>query len=156
MFRRGYRYMLYTTFIVYTSVSAQVFAAFPVGGASRGVAVCAAVCVFRQYAHCGSALQCTTFEDGSSWLTVDMSISCLDKDRWAWVMYAIVCMIVYPIGVLVWYTAVLLTHRKSLNPPCPKGLPKSVWRSRVIHAIRPKDRSIRHINFLFGNCACGV
>lgn len=164
MFRRGYRYMLYTTFIVYPAVSAKVFKTFPVrSGVSVAVPslrtclrTCLSQCADLVGDACWGGRQCTEFEDGSSWLDADLSISCLDPDRWLWVSYGTVMVLVYPVGVLAWYTEALYTRRHALNPPRPKGVEPRVWRSRVIHAIRPKDRSLRPISFLYGSCTCAV
>lgn len=67
-----------------------------------------------------SALVCDdSFEDGSSYLRADYSISCHAANRAGWVLYAVVAICVYPIGIPCMYMAVLWRRRKEINPSGP-------------------------------------
>lgn len=76
-----------------------------------------------------SALVCDdSFEDGSSYLKADYSISCDADGRAGWVTYAVISLCIYPVGIPLMYMAVLWSRRKDINPtgplpgPGPDGL----------------------------------
>lgn len=105
--------------------------------------------------------QCdSSFEDGTSFLVADLSLSCQASARWLWVVYGTIMVIVYPVGILVWYTALLTKHRKALNPKkhdldlnknkFERLHDKFEWTYRVIHRIRPANPEIRHIQVQSG------
>ena len=54
-------------------------------------------------------------EDGSSVLRVDMSLNCQSPEYQALYPYAVVQMIIYPIGVPVFFAVVLFRHRRQLH-----------------------------------------
>lgn len=62
---------------------------------------------------------CEQFEDGSSFLKADYGISCLDANRDAWVLYAVVMLIIYPIGIPMVYLFSLMRWKHKINPHTP-------------------------------------
>jgi hypothetical protein len=77
------------TFLIYSTVSTVVFQTFA----------------------------CDYLEDTKeSWLRADYSISCDTDTHAVFRKYAIVMVVLYPIGILAIYTGLLIRHRHNLNP----------------------------------------
>jgi hypothetical protein len=62
---------------------------------------------------------CQSFEDGSSRLKADYSISCNAPGRPYYVAYAVVMVIVYPIGITALYAKLLWGNRQLICPKSP-------------------------------------
>lgn len=63
------------------------------------------------------AFKCESFDNGEMRrLVADYSIDCRSDDRRFYVLYAIVMIFVYPIGIPVVYAVVLIKNRKLINP----------------------------------------
>jgi len=60
---------------------------------------------------------CVDFEDGSSVLRADYTISCLDPNRTGWLALASIMIVVYPLGVPLFFYWLLHRHVTKLNPP---------------------------------------
>ena len=81
-------WFLFLTFLIYPAVSAKVFAVLP----------------------------CEDFEDGSSFLKADYSLDYQASQRGGWVLFTLIMIAVYPLGIPAMYFAVLYRQRKELNP----------------------------------------
>ena len=114
--------LLFITFLVYPGVSSMVLLSF----------------------------KCESFEDGSYVLSADYSINCNDPLRIYWIVYALVCVAVYPVGIVVLYFVLLWRAKDRINPKGPDGEP--LW-GKVpddeVLAIRDSDPSIQHLQLLF-------
>lgn len=93
---------LFGSFLMYTPLSAKIFAVF----------------------------SCTTFEDGRRVVTADFSLDCDAPDRGIWVAFALVCSFVFSIGVPVTYFSLLWRKRRELNPPARPGESKLALSAR--------------------------
>ena len=77
---------------------------------------------------------CDKFDDGGSYLHNDYSLSCHSLSRGAWVAYGVIMLLVYPLGVLVLYSYLLINNRSKINRPVEE---------------REKDEKLMQIMFLF-------
>ena len=77
---------------------------------------------------------CDKFDDGGSYLHNDYSLSCHSSSRGAWVAYGVIMLLVYPVGVLVLYSYLLINNRSKINRPVEE---------------REKDEKLMQIMFLF-------
>jgi hypothetical protein len=59
---------------------------------------------------------CITFDTGDSFLKADLSIDCNAPERPAMLLYAVLMMIVYPIGITARYAVLLWKQRKAICP----------------------------------------
>ena len=86
---------------------------------------------------------------------MDHRIDCNDGDRWFYVAYASVMVIIYPIGVPSLYGWLLWVHRTEMNPPLPRTQhQESGPRGRALVLIQRKrlyDEKIAHLEFLYGS-----
>ena len=80
-----------------------------------------------------STFPCTNFDDGSSWLTIDVTINCNAPDRLIWLVIAGLGVIVYVVGVPAFYIYSLYRVRNEINPPNDKT---------------PDKRKFAHVLFL--------
>jgi hypothetical protein len=77
---------LLLTFLVYPGVSKKIFQTF----------------------------KCQPFEDGSSYLKADLSLSC-DTDAYTgWLAYATAMVFVYPLGIPAFYFVVVFINRQAI------------------------------------------
>ncbi|KAH8073097.1 hypothetical protein JL721_3075 [Aureococcus anophagefferens] len=58
-----------------------------------------------------------SFDDGRSLLACDYSISCKTSKFRAFSAYAIVCVFVYPIGIVALFTTLVVARRRAIDPP---------------------------------------
>lgn len=96
---------------------------------------------------------CEQFEDGSSFLKADYGISCLDANRDAWVLYAVVMLIIYPIGIPMVYLFSLMRWKHKINPHTPvNGVePDDPDYLDEVLKVRSQDPDLAPYVFLFGN-----
>ena len=86
------------------------------------------------------------FDDGSSYLAVDYSVSC-DTDTYKLMYaYAVICVFLIPIGVPAMYAVLLGQRRHLVNP---KGVRSKEEARAVREEPENKDR-IAHLEFLYG------
>ena len=73
---------------------------------------------FLVYPSCSNTIlatfSCQTFDDGTSSLTVDPSVSCQNDTYFAYRAYAILMVFVYPVGIPVLYATLLWRNRDQL------------------------------------------
>jgi len=94
--------------------------------------------------------QCHEFNDGASYLTSDMSISCDTAQYDSYFAYAVFCIIVYPVGIPLSFFVVLYLHKEGImarDPlaPVPKKLEKyaflfvdyatDMWHGEVFRSV---------------------
>jgi hypothetical protein len=100
------------------------------------------------------AFGCTEFEDGNSYLTVDMSINCTDPAYRKMRMWAAVMIPVFVLGIPAAYLRLLWRHRGALNPKPSTAAQRRdaslVGRDAWAHKQREHDPSIHHLSFLWG------
>ncbi|CAM9331267.1 unnamed protein product [Discosporangium mesarthrocarpum] len=60
--------------------------------------------------------QCQDFDDGTSFLKTDYSISCNSQSYEIMKWYAVVMLVVFPVGIPVTFLLLLFMQRRSLNP----------------------------------------
>ncbi|EGB05994.1 hypothetical protein AURANDRAFT_72082 [Aureococcus anophagefferens] len=58
-----------------------------------------------------------SFDDGRSLLACDYSISCKTSKFRAFSAYAIMCVFVYPIGIVALFTTLVVARRRAIDPP---------------------------------------
>ena len=76
------------------------------------------------YDPCGGAgvlsdiktFSCEEFDDGSRYLKDDYSIDCDSQNHKDYEIYAFVCILIYPIGVPLFFFVVLYKYRYAINP----------------------------------------
>jgi hypothetical protein len=105
------------TFLIYSTVSTVVFQTFA----------------------------CDYFDDtNESWLRADYSISCNTGEHSTYKIYAAVMIAVYPIGIPLLYSALLIYHRHSLNPDRSNGVSRGIstaWSSLTTKNRRAATRN---------------
>jgi hypothetical protein len=94
--------------------------------------------------------QCHEFNDGASFLTADMSISCDTAEYDSYVGYAIFCILIFPVGIPLSFFAVLHAHKDAImarDPlaAVPKKLEKyeflfvdystDMWHGEVVRSV---------------------
>jgi len=84
--------------------------------------------------------QCDSFDDGTTWLRVDHTLSCQVPVFYEWVAYSAVMFLIYVVGVPLIYSYLLHTRRQRLNPPFSRA---------VAIELRSSDQSIQHLKFLW-------
>ena len=77
---------------------------------------------------------CDDLDDGTKFLHADYSLSCKDSSHTAWVAYGVSMIIVYPIGVLSLYAALLFKNRHKIKQS---------------YENREKDEELMQMSFLF-------
>ena len=67
--------------------------------------------------------KCRYFEDSDEWyLVVDYSIQCEGEERAAWLLFALIMVLIYPVGITVSFGALLYSERHKVNPWERKGI----------------------------------
>jgi len=64
----------------------------------------------------------------------DYAVSCKDEGRMAWVVYAVLMLLVYPVGVIALYASLLFKNRERIKKP---------------EAEREEDEGLRSLAFLY-------
>ena len=107
-----------------------------------------------------SVYPCDTLDDGKMWLKNDYSVSCADDNftHKAFVGYAGIMMCIYPIGIPLMYTFLLLRTKGKLNP---SGSDKNEIERHMVKGgrsyeeevilKREADESLQHTVFLWGS-----
>jgi hypothetical protein len=100
--------------------------------------------------------QCETFDDGSSYLVADYSINCNAPGRYVYIIYGILMIFIYPIGIPFVYAVVLIRNRHEINPDWRRVVAedeKAFVSNSVIQQEKIKVRntyeSIKNIKFLY-------
>lgn len=102
---------------------------------------------------------CTSFSDGTSYLISDLSVSCQTHTYQRMVIYGIIFLFIYPIGIPLVYATLLITNRKLINPTWRLVVDdrehnlmseKLLQRDKI--KIRETYPQIKNISFLFDNC----
>lgn len=84
---------------------------------------------------------CVELDDGGLYLQADYSISCTSTRYKAFLGYAALMIVLYPIGVTCLFAAILYHFRDRINPP-------GVSMQEAIE-LRNKDAQVRLASFLF-------
>jgi hypothetical protein len=99
------------------------------------------------------AFGCTKYEDGESYLTIDMSINCRDTNYLEMRLWALCMIPVFVLGIPAAYMCMLWKHRAALNPkpsaPAQRRDAALVGRDAWAHKQREHDPSIQHLSFLW-------
>jgi hypothetical protein len=102
------------------------------------------------------AFVCESFDDGSSYMYADYSLSCQTQLHEQYVIYAAVMVIVYPIGIPLFYLYLLWSNLSSINPPTKrvvKDAERHIVSPEIIQLeklkLRDSDDSITHLAFLY-------
>ena len=70
-----------------------------------------------------SVFKCRYFEDSDEWyLVVDYSIQCEGEERTAWLLFALIMVLIYPVGITVSFGALLYSERHKVNSWERKGI----------------------------------
>jgi hypothetical protein len=88
--------------------------------------------------------QCDQLDDGTTWIKVDHSVSCLTAAYQGWVAYSVIMFFVFVLGIPVVYTYLLVRQRKLIDPP-------SGGRQGIALQVRDKNPLIQHTKFLWGS-----
>jgi hypothetical protein len=103
---------------------------------------------FLIYPSCSNKIlatfSCRTFDDGTSVINSDPSLSCQTEQYTGYAIYAGLMTIIYPVGVPVLYSTLLYRERRKINPYNSERRLDA-----VAEAIRKEDRSIQYLNFLW-------
>ena len=99
---------------------------------------------------------CDTFDNGTSYMYADYNLSCHSPTHQQYVIYASFMVLVYPIGIPLFYLYLLFTNLLLINPPT-KYVVKETERHIVSHEIiqleklnlRNNNENITHLLFLF-------
>ena len=109
------------------------------------------VIIFLIYPSCSNTIlatfTCVSFDDGTSVISRDPSVSCTSYIYEQYWKYAIFMLFVYPVGIPVFYSILLYRERKRLNPIVGKD-PHLI---KVAEAMRMTNRDIRYLKFLWAH-----
>ena len=97
-----------------------------------------------------ASLLCVKLDDGQELLAADMSIDCNASNRSRYVIYSLIMLIVYVVGVPTAYMVLLFRARRRICPPVEGS--ESMHPDKVLSKqleIRESDRSLEHLTFLF-------
>jgi hypothetical protein len=83
-----------------------------------------------------STFACRQFDGGMRFLRKDLTISCDAPDRQVWVAIAAIGVVVYVIGIPLFYIRALFRVRKFLNPkngekPNPENFPEVLFLTSI-------------------------
>lgn len=102
-----------------------------------------------------SVFACEDFEDGTSFLKADYSVSCQASNRGLWLLYAAIVVLLYPLGIPLTYIAIMFTQRHRINPSTVALAGGSVLRrgdrdfANEVLLARAEDSSIAWSQFLW-------
>ena len=116
------------------------------------VLVNVSVTIFRVF-------QCQAFDNGDLLLVADYSIDCRASNRAFYLTFAVVMMVIYPIGIPLVYAVILYRNREKINPPSHLVVDKNeadVVNEDIIQAakikVRSSYKSLEKIRNLFDSC----
>jgi hypothetical protein len=90
---------------------------------------------------------CESFDDGTTYLRADYSISCDASERKFMLLYALAGIVLYPIGIPVIYFTVLWRNRKALCPTGPSD--STLTLQQAIAARQAKAHQLSGLAFLY-------
>jgi hypothetical protein len=99
---------------------------------------------------------CEDFDDGTSFMYADYSLSCHTTLHHQYVIYASVMVIIYPIGIPLFYLYLLWSNLSAINPPTKrvvKDTERHIVSPEIIQLeklkLRDNDETISHLAFLY-------
>jgi hypothetical protein len=99
---------------------------------------------------------CEKFDDGSSYMYSDYRLDCKTDEHQKYVAYAAVMVVIYPVGIPLFYFYLLWTNLNAINPPTKrvvKDAERHIVSPEIIQLeklnLRSNDESISHLSFLF-------
>lgn len=102
------------------------------------------------------AFVCENFDDGSSYMYADYSLSCETDEHRKYVIYAAVMVFVYPLGIPLFYLYLLWSNLRAINPPTKrvvKDAERDIVSPEIIQLeklnLRDNDDTITHLSFLY-------
>jgi hypothetical protein len=99
---------------------------------------------------------CEDFDDGTSYMYADYHLSCHTNTHQFYVLYAAFMVLLYPIGIPLFYLYLLWSNLSAINPPTKrvvKETERHIVSSEIIQLeklnLRDNDDNITHLSFLF-------
>ena len=107
------------------------------------------IIIFLVYPSCSNTIlntfACQTFDDGSSALLIDPSVSCQTEVYHQYQIYAAIMLLLYPIGIPFFYIVLLYRERKKLNPY--SGQNETF--GKIAAVMRENNKDIKYLKFLW-------